>query len=247
MHRISLIAGLLSSLFLHAQEKPARPTFEVAAIHPSKPGQQFGGIKAMPGGQEYVARNVPVKLILSLIYKIPMRQITGGPGWLESDRYDIEAKADRSYSLAELHVIMQNLLADEFKLQFHRDIKSGPVYALTVDKSGSKMKPNDSPQDFEIPLKGGRGTTIATRESMEHFCWFLGQMLQRDERPVIDKTGLAGYYDFTLTFAPEPPGDASEGPTIFEALKQQLGLRLEAQKGPVTYFVIDHVERPAAN
>jgi uncharacterized protein (TIGR03435 family) len=241
----------------NAQDKPARLTFEVASIKSAKAGARGGGIKALPGGQEYTAQNVPVKLIISLMYKVPIRQITGGPAWLDTDLYDIEAKADHSYSLDDLHIMFQNLLADEFKLKFHKEVKEGPVYALLVDKSGLKMKVNKSPEDYNIPIARGRdGVAIGTRVPMQYFCWWLGQVLQRDERPVIDRTGLNNNYDFTLSFAPElppnfpkenlPPGILAR-PPIFDALKQQLGLKLEAQKGPVEYYVIDHVERPASN
>ena len=237
-----------------------RLTFEVASIKPARPGQPGGLIKALPGGQEYTAQNEPVKLIISLMYKVPIWQITGGPDWLDKDSYDIEAKADRSYSLDDLHVMFQNLLADKLNLRFHKETKEGPVYTLMVDKSGSKMKLNTSEEDYSVPIsssKDGFGAVVVgTRVSMQYFCWWLGQALQKDQRPVIDETGLDENYDFTLTFRPElpvnypienlPPGFLDH-PTIFDALKQQLGLRLEPQKGPVEYFVIDHVDRPSEN
>jgi uncharacterized protein (TIGR03435 family) len=120
------------------------------------------------------------------------------------------------------------------------------------------MKVNESPQDFEIPIQGqgNSGVTAGKRVPMQYLCWWLGQVLQRDERPVVDMSGLQGNYDFTLSFAPElPPNIPRENlpagfldrPTIFDALKQQLGLKLEAQKGPVEYYVIDHVEKPGEN
>lgn len=251
---------LITAALVSAQDKPARLTFEVASIKPSDPngGGRGGGIKALPGGQQYTAKGVPVKLIISLMYKVPIRQISGGPGWIDSQPWDIEAKADHPYNLDDLHTMFQNLLTDEFKLKFHKDIKEGPVFALSVDKGGSKMKVNEKPQDFEIPIGGGRGgITVGTRVPMNYFCWWLGQTaLRNDERPVIDKTGLTGFYDFTLSFLPElPPGfdrdklppEFLNRPSIYEALKQQLGLKLEPQKGPVEYYVIDHIEKPAAN
>src|ERR1022692_1924906 len=94
--------------------------------------------------------------MISLMYKVPFRQITGGPGWLDNDLYDVDAKADHSYNLDDLHTMFQNMLADEFKLKFHKETKEGPVYALMVDKSGSKMKVNESPQEVEIPSTGGK-------------------------------------------------------------------------------------------
>ena len=235
----------------------ARLTFEVASIKPAKPGARGGGVKALPGGQEYTAQNVPVKLIISLMYKVPLRQISGGPDWINNELYDIEAKADHSYNLDDLHTMFQNLLADEFHLKFHKEIKEGPVYALLIDKSGSKMKANETAQDFKIPIERSRdGIVIGTRVPIDYFCWWLSQTLQRDERPVINRTGLDKNYDFTLAFTPDLPPDFPrdslppgllDRPTIFDALKQQLGLRLDAQKGPIEYFVVDHAERPAAN
>jgi uncharacterized protein (TIGR03435 family) len=234
-----------------------RLTFEVSSIKPTPADARSGGIKALPGGQTYQARGVPVKLIFSLMYKVPMRQISGGPSWLDSDRWDIDAKAAHPYNLDDLHTMFQNLLADEFQIKFHKEVKEGPVYALTIDKSGSKMKLNESPQDFEIPIQGNpSGEIIGKRVPMNYFSWWLGQVLQRDSRPVLDRTGLDKFYDFKLSFAPElPPGvDTSnlpagmmDRPTIFVALKEQLGLRLDAQRGPVEYYVIDSAVKPAAN
>lgn len=117
------------------------------------------------------------------------------------------------------------------------------------------MKANESPEPFQIPIQGGPGGTIVgTRVPMQYLTWWLGQQLQQDGRPVINKTGLDGNYDFTLSFAPElppdfprdklPPGFADR-PNIFQALKDQLGLKLDPQKGPVEYFVIDSAEKPA--
>ena len=255
-HAAPLI-GLCCVTLLYSQEKAARLTFEVISIKPfqPKPAEQGGGIRALPGGQEYRADGAAVMIMISLMYKIPMRQITGGPGWLTSDRWDIDAKADHpGYTLDDLHTMYQNMLADQFKLKFHKETKEGPVYALTIDKAGLKMKVNESPEPFQIPINGGPGgTTVGTRVPMQYLTWWLGQILQQDGRPVINKTGLDGNYDFTLTFAPQlppdfpqdrlPPGFADR-PNIFQALKEQLGLKLEAQKGPVEYFVIDSAEKP---
>jgi uncharacterized protein (TIGR03435 family) len=247
----------MSASPIQGQDKPARLTFEVASVKPSDPGGRGDGIRALPGGERYSAEGASVKLIISLMYKAPIRQIEGGPDWLDTGRWDIEAKADHSYSLDDLHVMFQNLLADRFKLKFHKEIKEGPVYALTVDKAGSKMKLNESPDEFILPISGGKdGVTIGNRVPMQYLCWWLGQVLQRDERPVIDKTGLDKHYDFTLSFAPELPPDFPkenlppgflDRPSIFDALKDQLGLKLQAQKGPVEFYVIDHVEKPAEN
>jgi uncharacterized protein (TIGR03435 family) len=203
-----------------------------------------------------VVQNMPVRSMISLMYKVPGKQITGGPEWLDSDRYDIEAKADRAYSLDDLHVMFQNLLADRFNLKFHKETKEGPVYALMADKSGSKMKINESEQDFKIPITSPQYYVyVGTRVPMPYLCWWLEQQLGAEQRPVINRTGLGKNYDFKLSFAPDLPnipreklpGDLQDRPLLFDALREQLGLKLQAQKGPVEYYVIDHVEKPSAN
>jgi uncharacterized protein (TIGR03435 family) len=253
-----LPAMLLVSISLAGgQQTPPRLTFEVAAIRPAQPGATTGGIKPMPGGNGYLVQNMPVKIMISLMYKVPSRQIIGGPDWLDSDRYDIEAKADGAHNIDDLHVMFQNLLADRFNLKFHKDIKEGPVYVLTVDNSGLKMKVNESQQDYKIPITPGPdGVWVGKRVPMQHLSWWLGQQMQSDRRPVIDKSGLDKNYDFTLSYAPElppnfpkdnlPPG-LLDRPSLFDAVREQLGLKLEAGKGPVEYYVIDHVEKPSPN
>jgi uncharacterized protein (TIGR03435 family) len=262
MIRVKLFAILsllliISLPLLHAQETPARLTFDVASIKLAKPGTPPGAIKVMPGGEEYIAQDAPVKLLIALMYKIPIRQITGGPDWLSTDLYKIDAKADHSHNIDEMHIMFQNLLADEFKLKFHKETKEGNVYALTIDKSGLKMKEHTGDQAFNIPITGGVAAGFTgDRVNMEYLCWWLGQILTNDQRPVVDMTGLSKNYDFKLTFVPELPpnvspetipGEILNRPSLFEALKQQLGLRLDPQKGPVEYYVIDHIERPAGN
>jgi len=253
---LAATALLVPAVRTAGEDKPAPLTFEVASIKASDPSEQGGGIKPLPNGNGYIAQNMPVKLIFSLMYRVPMRQIKGAPEWLESERYDIEAKADGRYSIDDLHIMFENLLADRFNLKFHKQTREGNVYALTVDKAGLKMKENDSPPDMNIPIMPVNHGVVGKRVPMPYLCWFLGQQLQNDARPVVDRTGLDKNYDFTLSFAPQlPPGasrdalppDLQELPSIFDALRDQLGLRLEATRGPVDDYIIDHVERPSPN
>jgi uncharacterized protein (TIGR03435 family) len=247
--------GLMFRSLACGQEKPTRLTFDVATIKPSQPGLRSGGIKPLPGGTGYTAQNIHVKLMISLMYKVPMRQITGGPDWLNSENFDVEARTDHPYSIDDLHVMFQNLLADRFRLRFHKEVKEGPVYVLTVDKSGLKMQPDGSGQALQIPVLPGKDNEfVGTRVPMQYLCWWLSQQLQWDGRPVIDRTGLNKSYDFTLSFMPEFPPDFPkenlppellDRPSLFDALQQQLGLKLEAQKGPVENYVIDHIEKPS--
>ncbi len=239
---LALSTPTLSTQSLHAQELAVAPagsphlTFDVISIHPSNPTEQGGSIKAMPSGQGYLAKVVPVRLMISLMYKIPARQITSGPDWMDSDLFDIQAKADKAYNRDDLQTMFRNLLADRFGLRFHVEKRQGNIYALTIDPSGLKMKPNTSPDDFTIPVQPhGAASITGTRVPINYLCWQLGQFLQDDERPVINLTGLSGNFDFKLEFLPQlPPGADTtdlppsflDRPNLFTALREQLGLKL---------------------
>jgi uncharacterized protein (TIGR03435 family) len=242
-----------------AQNQGTQPrlTFDVVAIHPTQAEVQGGGIKPLPNGNGYMAQNVSVKLMMSVMYRIPGQQISSGPGWFNTETFDVQARADGTYSIDELHTMFKNLLADRFGLKFHSETKEGPVYELVVDKSGLKMKADAAGASLNIPiLPQGRGKFVGTRVPMEYLCWFLGQLGQGDYRPVIDKTGLTDVYDFTLEYMPDLPPSASSDdlppemrnrPSLQDAVQEQLGLKLVPAKGPVKVYVIDHVEQPSAN
>lgn len=233
-----------------------RLEFEVASIRLSSPTQHgFQDLKVRADG--YTASYLPVKLMIAFMYRIPARQIIGGPRWLEDDRYDVEAKTDKKYTVDDLNTMYQNMLADRFHLKFHIETKEANAYVLTIDKKGSKMKVNDQLPSYSFPITfSSIGVMHGTHVPIPFFCWMLGQILQRDERPVVDMTGLTGFYDFNLSYLPQGlpqqersnlPQEVLDRPSIFDALKEQMGLKLTAQKGPVQYFVIDHVERPTEN
>jgi uncharacterized protein (TIGR03435 family) len=202
-------------------------------------------------------QNMTVKSMMTVIYRIPPGRVQGGPDWFSTATFDLEAKADRAYGLGDLHTMFKNLLADRFGLKFHTETKQGPVYELMVDRSGVKMKANGDVGDLNIPIiPSGPAAFVGTKVPIAYLCWFLGQQMQNDPRPVIDKTGLTQVYDFMLDFMPElPPGvsidalppEMQNRPTILDALREQLGLRLESGKGPVENYVIDHVDKPSEN
>ena len=248
---------LLTAAAAPGQAPQSRLTFEVAAIHPSKPGQRGGGIKPMPNGTGYIVRNMTVKGMMSVVYRIPARQIQGGPDWFSTEPFDVEAKTDGTYNLDDLHTMFKNLLAERFGLKFHSETRQGPVYDLVVDKSGVKMKPDGDVGNLKIPIvPSGPGKFTGTKVPMSYLSWFLGQVTRSDPRPVIDKTGLTHVYDFTLQFMPELPQGVSRSdlppemqnlPMLFDAVQEQLGLKLERAKGPVEHYVIDHANEPSAN
>ncbi len=267
--------------------------YEVASIKPSKP-DAVGGFMTVPGGgnvsDTYSARNLPLMGIIREAYGIPMGaedgRLVGAPGWLNSERYDIEAKMDSSVvealqklspedrEAAQRHML-QALLADRLKLTIHRETKEVQVYSLVIAKNGPKLqesKPSDADANATpVPGRGGRGGRGGPNLGMRGRGGPLtGQQVPISmlatvlttilNRPVLDKTGLTGNYDFTLTWTPDdsqlqtppggvppPPPPDSNGPSIFTAIQEQLGLKLESGKGPVEVIVIDHVERPSGN
>ncbi len=250
---MTIIAGMAAML----PAQPAKPLeFDVASIKLSAPGGQGGAVRPLNGGQTYVATNMPLRLIIQLMYRITPAQLVGGPDWL-NDRYDIEGKTDmKGANIDQLHEMFQSLLADRFQFKFHKESRDVSGYELVVDKSGPKMKVSELENTFDIPIKGaGRGKLAGQRVPMQYLAFFLSQQLNQ---PVVDKTGLDKFYDFTLEFAPPappvPPGTdgsllppAPEGPDIFGALREQLGLKLDSKKVRAEVFVVDRLERPSAN
>ena len=229
--------------------------FEVASIKPSAPGVRGGIVRPLPGNQTYIARNMPLRMIMTVAYGVTDRQIAGGPDWVATEPFDINAKADRSYTSDELHLMLQRLLEERFQLRVRHESRELPVYALVVDRGGAKLTEHD-PGDIDHPPigPGPNGRGLAGRNvSMPYFAFVLSRMLDRN---VIDRTGLSRSYDVTLDFVRElparvdGPGEAAanpDGPTIFSAVRDQLGLRLQAAKGPVEFLVILRAERPSAN
>jgi uncharacterized protein (TIGR03435 family) len=249
--RAALATGVVI-VFGAGVQAQAPLTFEVASVKPTAPGQRGGIIRQMPGGQRYVGTNVPLRLLMTVAYSVTDRQISGGPAWVAADNFDIDAKAARPGTSEDLHVMLQHLLEDRFHLQVKHEKREQAVYELAIDK-GAKMPVHD-PEDKDYPPFGGaRGGVKGTNVTMNYFAFFLSRIL---DRTVIDKTGLAARYDVNLQFTPEqrlkegggdaPPVEA-EGPSIFTAVREQLGLKLVGAKGPVEYLVIEHVERPAEN
>lgn len=199
---------------------------------------------------------MPLRVIMTVAYSVTDRQISGGPDWVNSSPWDIEAKADRRGTNDELHAALARLLEDRFQLKIRHESRELPVYLLTVDKQGSKMPVHD-PADLVHepiggnPLKGVVGNNV----TMNYFAFFLSRILPMN---VLDRTNLTAHYDVKFHFIPEiPPGGVRlngevqpvmpEGPDIYAALREQLGLRLEKGKGPVDHIVIERVEKPTAN
>lgn len=239
-----------------------RPDFEVASIRPSEPGARPGGTFIPPGGKRYTASNAYLKFLIQEAYHLQRDQITGGPGWISTDLYNVNAKAEKPIGIDTMHLMLQSLLADRFKLQFHFATVEGTVYALVIDKGGPKLTRHDAEYGHEPFTWGarppGRDLKIswhATSASMEYLAWQIASIIHV---PVINSTGLEGEYDFDLGFTMEwplglPEGTLSNGVpidttgvTVYEAIRK-LGLKLERQRGRVNYMRIDGAEKPSEN
>jgi uncharacterized protein (TIGR03435 family) len=237
---------------------PKPSEFEVATIKRSRPdarGRNFRFIDA----HRWTANNQTLKECIAHAYTLPPELISAGPGWVDSDRYDIVAvePGETRPSTEQNMLMFQNLLVDRFKLRFHREPKQMAVYNLIVGKSGPKMTESTlGPEKFNLiinPSPRGGPLLPARSTTMERFASALQEGIL--DRPVIDKTGLTKRYDFDLEFSPEgtllaPPAGVStpdsDSPNIFTAI-QQIGLKLEPAKGEVEMMVIDYAEKPSEN
>jgi uncharacterized protein (TIGR03435 family) len=237
---------------LHAQSQAVQPlSFEVASIRPNNSGSRSSNTSINSSGR-FSATNVTAKILLIAAYKLQAYQIIGGPAWMDSDRFDIAAKAEDKASAEQVAEMIRSLLADRFKMTFHHETKELPVYALLVAKNGSKLKASTGGDNHDSNTL--RGKITGQNIPMETVIKLLSNQL---DRLVVDRTGLAGNYDLELEWSPDasrPSADAAgaaatepSGPSIFTAVQEQLGLRLEATKAPVDAIVIDALERPSEN
>jgi len=257
-----------------AQQQPTL-TFEVASIKPASPDAKGSSIQFMPGGGLSMT-NMPLRAMITFAYDVRDFQVSGGAGWVGTERFDVRAKAERTASDGPVDLAkmtddqrrtvrdqmaerLRALLADRFQLLVHKETKDQPIYALVVSKNGAKLKEAKAVEGARQGMSMNRGRLEGFAAPME----MLGNILSNTMgRPVIDKTGLTGKYDFVLEWTPEAgvdaraqgfgdginePAPAPGGPTIFTALQEQLGLRLDAQKGPVQTIVIDRAEKPSEN
>jgi uncharacterized protein (TIGR03435 family) len=230
-----------------------KPSFDVAAIKVNKSGNSSWGSNTGRGGRLTVTNETLLDLIREA-YVLQDFQVVGGPGWLSGDRFDIAAKADGNPSDDQMKLMLQSLLAERFHLVVHDETKDLPVYALVRARADGKLGPSLTVSDAECggPAPrprpcglhintGPKGATIvAVATSMARLAASLSSQLHRI---VLDRTVLAGGFDIDLRWTPETAADTS-GPSLFTAVQEQLGLKLESTRGPVDVLVIDRVEPP---
>ena len=221
-------------------------SFEVASIRRNLSGSQNTGINLLPGGRISV-KNATLKTLIRNAYGILSFQLAGETGWTDGEYFDIEAKtgAGEGLSQEQMKPYLQSLLAERFHLKVHWETREENVYALVVEKAGHKMKENLAGKDpsMNTQKNSGRVQMKGVGVPMAILATNLGNQLGRI---VVDKTGLEGAWDFQGAWEIDP-GPDSAAPSIFTGVREQLGLRLVAQKGPVSVLVIDEAERPSEN
>ncbi len=220
------------------------PTFEVASIHRNLSGGTNTHINISNG--RFVATNASLKTLIRNAYDILAFQLAGEPRWLDSEMYDIVATTGSGGKTSQdrFQLLLQSLLVDRFRLRVHWETRETSVYALLVDKNGPKLHPVPAGEPGINTQRGlGRVHMQGTAEPISILASNLGNQLGRF---VLDKTGLPGVYDWVLEWSPDPAAEATL-PSLFTALREQLGLRLEGQKGPMQMLVIDNAERPSEN
>jgi uncharacterized protein (TIGR03435 family) len=253
--RTCIVLAILIASSTYAQAPATPMRFEVATIKPTDPA--FRGILVGAQGGIFSARGFTLKDLIAYAYGIDNRQILNVPKLLESERYDVTGKPEKEGrpNPTEAKLMLQALLSDRFQLQFHRETKKVPVYILTVAKGGSKMKPRTegdggAPRSmlFQGPKLPGRNLSVAD----------LAGGLQKMvlDRPVMDKTGLTGNFDFDLVWRPDLVQVGGRGgaipadvdvPDLFTAIQEQLGLKLEPQNEEMEVIVVDKSEKPSDN
>ena len=296
---LSLLAAYVSAAAQSAISQTSDaslPSFEVASIKTTPPANGLTkhgpGIPDQPDAGEFRAPSVTAKTLIAAAYNVKEFQISGGPGWVSSELWDIDAKVEDSLAArlqrlpprqqeAQRALMLRTLLADRFKLHVTKSSKTATVLALAVAKGGPKLKevppPNQNaprpstpylaqtprgtlrevpPGDALMMMNLGRATMTGNAAPVGALVDMLSTHLNQY---VIDQTGLTGTYQFTLQFAPQggagpdgmplppgPPADSSV-PSLFTALHEQLGLKLESTKGPIDTIAIDHIEEPSEN
>jgi uncharacterized protein (TIGR03435 family) len=269
---LALAATVIPFAAPMAQAPAPAPAFEVASIRKNVSVSDDASVRAQPGGRLTVSNNT-LRNIIRNAYNVQNYQIIGGPDWMNSDRWDITAKAADDTPPPEMLLMVRTLLADRFKLVIRRETRQLPMYAVVLARPDGRLGPQLRASTVDCaalfaaakargqqppPTTNGRPTcgTRTQRGNMmttgTSIADFARNIAPSAGRPVVDKTGLTGSYDLDLTWTPDqgppnpdggaaPPGD---GVSLFTAVQEQLGLKLDAQLGPVDVLVIESVQPP---
>ncbi|HEY4084393.1 MAG TPA: M56 family metallopeptidase [Bryobacteraceae bacterium] len=242
------VAGIAVPIAIGQQT--AAPKFEVASIRANHLGSTSSDL-GPPVGNRFTARNIYIKILMRVAYNVQDFQIVGAPDWTETERFDIQATANRSnVNRDEYRQLLQSLLTERFGLSAHRETRDAPVFLLTTASGGSKLKESEcakdaAPNACQTAERTDRGSLRGHFVPMSELCSVLESITGR---PVLDRTNLAGKYEIDLKWVPGlAESDDLTGPSLTTAIEEQLGLKLQSGKGPVSMLVVDHVERPSEN
>jgi uncharacterized protein (TIGR03435 family) len=247
----------LTDSLLQADRAQRTMQFEVSSVRPNRSSDLVRSFWFTPDGISI--KGFPLHGILHTaflgMHEYGDDRFIGEPGWVRSDRYDVQAKVDelkvtewKKLTVDQQRLALQALIVERFNLRYHRESRVSSVYVLSIAKGGPRLKQaklhknSEGPHMF-APLEPGNMQSHST------YMWQLVEELENQLNCIVrDETGLLGTYDYTLAWTPDDPAHAeSSGPSLFTAVKEQLGLKLEMQKRPVDVIIIDHIERPTPN
>ncbi len=239
---------LISALAGYA-ETARPPRYEVSSVRPNNDVGAFR-FRIEPDGT-LAAEGITLKRLMMTAWNVQDFRIVGGPDWVSSRRWDVQAKPERAAASGDdIHQMLRTMLEDRFQLRARPESRNLQLYEMVVDGKGSKV-PRPKDPEAKPTVEGAAGFIQFTRATSATFA---SQISYSVQRPVIDRTGLSGEFDFTLRWAPQPedrppakPAAAPDGPDIFTAIREQLGLRLMPGRGPVEVVVIDSDALPTAN
>jgi uncharacterized protein (TIGR03435 family) len=251
-----LFATVGTPLLLHSQSPQASdqkaPAFEVASIKPNTSGSSDFNITGFgtsgPRPSQFAAKNAALDRIITIAFGVRDEQLINLPGWTHTERFDIVARYPSAtpYNPRNVEGMLRSLLADRFALQAHHETRDLHAYDLVLARRDRQLGPFLRPSTETSRVVAAPGVIGAHDVPLGVLVLTLSSIVQR---LVVDRTGLTGAYDFELRWTPEGPAAAvasanSDSPSIFTAIEEQLGLRLQSAKAPVAVVVIDHVERP---
>ena len=265
------LAFVASYVVIHAQAPADNPSFEVASVKPNTSGAVTGKSPS-PEGDRVTAYNTRLLLFVQVAYNIGADRIVGAPDWTIAEKYDVVAKAGQPLTGNTWQLMLRSLLAERFKLVVHTETREAPVFALVKSRRDGSLGPNlrSAQQDCAVMRAATSQTpdadpcgmrslgTALVRGTMSlrgvPITMLLGAIARDLRRDVVDRTGITGLFDIDLTWTPQTfvgrPADGRfpsidrDGPEIFTALQEQLGLKVEQETGQTNVLVIDHVERP---
>lgn len=249
--RHSLTISFFSVVVACSAYAQSSETFEAAIVRPSGPKSTF---QSTLTPSQFIASRHTLQMLIQTSYPdLPPWRMSGGPSWATTDMWDLVAKLpagmptdqERLYRAAEQ--MLRNFLVEEFKLKTHFVQRDQPVYELVPAKGGPKLKPSESSEASGRLTSTGIEQRHLTMQEFASSLYCPNCRRQAADRPVFDKTGLNGYYDITLNWSPSNIQSDTPGPSIFTALEEQLGLKLQPARAAIDFLVVDQAERPPQN